>query len=672
MWARTIAGVTSTVAASARAGHRMWLFALVAAALVLGGVVGPIPSAQAESSAPPVRLLVLTSGLIWTDIDARQTPALERLAEQGGVAAMNTTSATERSTQRQGTESVHTGYRGLAKEARRSSGIPTPPQDRLADIPGGVTSLDARSTVDPDALHEALAGDDGLVIVDAGTVAPSGADHRRTLAALDARVETIMAAASGSDGQQPRTILASVAPFAGTDAADSRRIESGHSPVPAHDALQAVIDTGYPGQALTSGATHQSGIIVLTDIAPTLLASHGVDVPASLPGQPIAGVDVPDPQRLALDRTLAASDVIDGEAIALGAWLLPTGLAALALLIPAIARRPHLAAVLRALGSVAPLALAVGLFAGAVPWWRSAHPTLALVGVVVGGSAVIAALVLSGPWRRHRFGPAGVCAAVVAAGILLESATGSHFQVASPLGAQPITGGRYYGLSNHLFGMVLAASLMALCCLFTVVTSPRARVTATLVSGSAVAAVCVAPSMGADFGSMLVTLPIFGLLALLVAGIRLRVWHVLALGIGGVVVVLGVSYLDWLRPPADRTHLGRFIEDLISGNLLTVIVRKLSQNIGMATGYVGLGIIVLLAIALSVLVLAPRRFHLQRLAALDAEHPVAHRVRMVLVAGGWMGYAVNDTGPVLIAAMLGIWLCLLPVVLPDPAPARVR
>ena len=79
-----------------------------------------------------------------------------------------------------------------------------------------------------------------------------------------------------------------------------------------------------------------------------------------------------------------------------------------------------------------------------------------------------------------------------------------------------------------------------------------------------------------------------------------------------------------------------------------------------------------LAIALSVLILAPRRFHLQRLAALDVEHPVVHRVRIVLVAGGWMGYAVNDTGPVLIAAMLGIWLCLLPVVLPDPSPACVR
>jgi hypothetical protein len=32
-----------------------------------------------------------------------------------------------------------------------------------------------------------------------------------------------------------------------------------------------------------------------------------------------------------------------------------------------------------------------------------------------------------------------------------------------------------------------------------------------------------------------------------------------------------------------------------------------------------------------------------------------------------VGYAVNDTGPVLVAAMLGIWLALLPAIFPDPA-----
>lgn len=68
--------------------------------------------------------------------------------------------------------------------------------------------------------------------------------------------------------------------------------------------------------------------------------------------------------------------------------------------------------------------------------------------------------------------------------------------------------------------MVLAAALMALLCLFAIVRTPRARVLWTVAVGALVAIVCVAPSMGADFGSMLATIPTFGLLALLVSGIR--------------------------------------------------------------------------------------------------------------------------------------------------------
>src|SRR5699024_1890566 len=83
-----------------------------------------------------------------------------------------------------------------------------------------------------------------------------------------------------------------------------------------------------------------------------------------------------------------------------------------------------------------PLALPVGMFASVVPWWRADHPALALTGVIWAGSALLSVLVLAGPWRRHRFGPAGVSAALVAGLLLGEAATGSKFQLASPLAAQ--------------------------------------------------------------------------------------------------------------------------------------------------------------------------------------------------------------------------------------------
>lgn len=638
----------------------MLLVSMLGALGLLGGLaVTAAPGARADGPTEPVRLVLATAGLHWDDITPEGTPNLQCLADRSGAGAMNTSSTSVISTKRQGMETLRTGYRGLAADAPRSAGIPTPATDQWEQLP--VPTLEA---ADPSEVSDALASD-AIVLIDVGSV-PGRHDERRAkaLSRLDDTVGEVLDAAGGCGAATlPRTLLVSVA---ATDPEHPENVEQPGSVASRTAGLQVATDSAYPGEALTSGATKQTGVVVLTDVLPTILTSYDTTADGLIPGQPFRGTEHDDPQQLALDRSEAARTVDRATVPALGSWFVPGAIGIVILLVPPLARRPRLAAVGRALATIAPLALPVGLFASLVPWWRADSPALALTGVVWAGSALLSALVLAGPWRRHRVGPVGVSAALVAVLLLGESATGSRFQLSSPLGAQPISGGRFYGLSNHLFGLVLAATLMALLCLFAVVRTRRARVLWTVGVGAVVAAVCVAPSMGADFGSMLATLPVFGLLALLVSGVRLRLWHVLALGAGGAATVLGVSFLDWLRPAEDRTHLGRFIDELLSGELVSVVVRKLAQNIGMTFGYPALGAIMLLALVASVALLMPGRLHWRRLEALDAEHPVAHRVRVALVAGTWVGYAVNDTGPVLVAAMVGVWLAYLPAVLPEP------
>ena len=636
--------------------------------LVLGVLLsGPSP-ARADGPDEPVGLVIVTSGLGWEDVSPEATPTLQCLADRSGLGAMNTTSTTVVSTQRQGVETLRTGYRGLAEEAPRTSGIPTPPTDQWEQLPVDVTTLNLggsgaeASGADGTDVAEALGAGD-LVEVIAPSLPENGDPARAdALTALDGTVAAVLEELGGCEAAGlPRTLLVSVA---ATDPEDPAEVERTGAVASRTVGLQVVMDTAFPGQTLTSGATKQTGVVVLTDVLPTILGSHDASADGLIPGQPLRGVDHDDPQQLALDRSLAAAEVDAATVPALGSWLALGVIGLVMILVPPLARRPRVRAIGRALAAVAPLALPVGLFASLVPWWRSENPTLALTGVVWGGCLLLSAIVLGGPWRRHPFGPVGVSAALIAVLMLGESATGSRFQLSSPLGSQPISGGRFYGLSNHLFGMVLAAAMMALLCLFTVLATARARTLWTLVVGGLVAAVCVAPSMGADFGSMLATVPAFGLLALLVSGIRLRVWHVLALGAGGGAAVLGVSFVDWLRPAEDRTHLGRFIDELLSGELLTVIIRKLAQNVAMTTGYPALLVVMILALLASVAVLMPRILRWRSLAALDQQHPTAYAVRLCLVVGTWVGYLVNDTGPVLVASIFGIWLALLPAVLP--------
>ena len=661
------------------------LLTVLLGALLGALLVGLSPAAQADgpdAPADPVRLVIATAGLNWEDISAETTPNLQCLADRSGAGAMNTTSSSVVSTKRQGMETLHTGYRGLAEKAPRTAGIPTPPTDQWEQLPVETVEVDAGGDADStgasdttgdaevgdaaSAISDAL-GTDAIVEVDVGSVPDHGDPGRaQALAALDERVGTVLDAAGGCGAEDlPRTLLVSVA---ATDPVDPDEMERTGVVASRTVGLQVALDSAFPGQALTSGATKQNGVVVLTDVLPTILDSYDVTADGPVPGQPLRGSDHEDPQQLALDRSQAAAQVDAATIPALGSWFALGVIGIVIMLVPSLARRPRLAAVGRTLAAIAPLALPVGLCASIIPWWRAENTTLALTGVVWGGCVLLTAIALAGPWRRHRLGPLGISAALVAAVILGESATGSRFQLGSPLGAQPISGGRFYGLSNHLFGMVLAAALMALLCLFAAVRTPRARVVWTLVVGAIVAAVCVAPSMGADFGSMLATIPAFGLLALLVSGIRPRIWHVLALCVAGAVAVLGVSFLDWLRPPEQRTHLGRFIDELLGGDLISVIVRKLAQNIAMTTGYWALAVLMVLAIAASIAILMPRRLHWHRLAALDDLHPASYAVRVALVVGTWVGYAVNDTGPVLVAAIFGIWLAFLPAALPAPRP----
>lgn len=623
----------------------------------------------------PVQLVIATAGLGWEDVSAEATPALQCLADRSGLGAMNTSSSTVTSTFRQGQESLHTGYRGLAALAPRAAGIPDA-EDQWEQLPVGTVRVDAHEDGRQQRPSRALSADDlaqlgqgledgDIVEVDLDGLPPRGEDGRdAALQSLDAQVGQVLDAAGGCDaGNLPRTLLVSVA---ATDPADPDAAENTGPMASRTAGLQVAMDSGSPGTALTSGATKQNGIVVLTDVLPTILSSHGAEASRLIPGQPIRGIEHSDPQQLAADRTLAAAHVDSSSVLALGSWAAPGVLGVLMLLIPPLARRPRLAAAARALATVAPLALPAGLFASLLPWWRGEHPTLALTGTVWAGAALLSVIVLAGPWRRSRFGPVGVMGALLAGLMLLESATGSRFQLSSPLGAQPISGGRFYGLSNHMFGLVLAGSLVALLCLFTRVRTPRARMLWTLGAGIVVAVVSVTPSLGADFGSVIVTVPTFGLLTLLVSGRRVRLWHVLGLGVAAAALVLGVSFLDWLRPAEERSHLGRFIDELLSGELVSVVVRKLAQNIGMSLDYAGLTVLLLIAIAASVAILMPGRLRLRRLQALDDAHPAARSVRIALVLGTWAGYAGNDTGPVLVAAIFGVWLAALPAVLPDP------
>jgi hypothetical protein len=245
-----------------------------------------------------------------------------------------------------------------------------------------------------------------------------------------------------------------------------------------------------------------------------------------------------------------------------------------------------------ATASVAAAALPVATYlAGLVPWERSGSPALALHAAVAVADLAVVALAVLGPWRRRRLGPPLAVLGVTFLTLVADVLTGSPMELDGLLGYDAIVAGRFTGYGNLTFGLLAVSALGVTAAAATWLgrrAGPaRARtVTAATVVGVGLLTVTVigAPGLGRDFGGVLAALPGFLLLAMLLTGVRVTVVRLAAVLVAAVLAVTAVAVLDWRRPPEVRTHLGRFVEQVLTGEAWTVVSRKAQANLDILLG----------------------------------------------------------------------------------------
>lgn len=143
------------------------------------------------------------------------------------------------------------------------------------------------------------------------------------------------------------------------------------------------------------------------------------------------------------------------------------------------------------------------------------------------------------------------------------------------------------------------------------------------------------------------------------AGVRItrRRVGLLAAGTAGVMVALSV--LDWLRPAGSRTHLGRFVQSVISGQALPTVQRKAIAELTLLAQ--PLSLLVPLAAVIVVAGLArPERFGLHPLRLAYRRCPALVPGLQALGVLLLIGVVLNDSGAV-IPAVSG--LVALPLLL---------
>ena len=433
----------------------------------------------------------------------------------------------------------------------------------------------------------------------------------------------------------------------------------------------------FAGTLLTSGSTRQSGLVQSTDVTPTLLAALGLSAEApDLGGSPLAVTPGPasalDRLHLLLRSAQHSLQVtMVSSAYTTYLVLVQAALFLAAAIVLTRAGRPRgtpLRPALRAL-QVSSLALAAApaasFLTGLVPWWTAGSPTAAFWLDLFAWIAAITALALVGPWHRHVLGPAGTVAAITVLVLVLDSVTGSTLVVDSPMGAHRILAARFYGLSNQAFALLTSAGLLLAAVVANALLQRGRRWLATAAVaaiGLVITVVDGAPGLGSDFGGPPALILGFAILTLVVSGTKVTWRRLLVIAAAIVVVVGGFAVVDFMRPAADRTHIGRFLASSLDGGLWDIVYRKLSVNLRVLTSWRYL----LLAIGgalLTWVVVAGPRFRRGSGGPLGTNSPLAGLqeavplLRPTVAAIGValaLGFVMNDSGIVVPATGIAV------------------
>lgn len=697
-----MSGVMSGAAAATHAVPRATAAAHGAEAGARTGATaraGAAAGTGARTGAPAGRVaLIGVPGLMWSDITPAGTPNLWRLAGRSALGSLSVRTVGNVTCPYDGWLTVSAGVRSAVGARcgapplpeKRGEGAVVPEFSWLWEVrdqqyagalgqalhdarrctmavgPGAALALaDRRGGVDVYAGTPGEVADWGrcdVVAVDIDDlVTPYIKDDRISTQPEALAPEARRAAARAADGK-----LGAVLPRLGNATILLAGL-SDHGSVP-HLRAALLSSPGLTdGRALSLGgrSTHRDDMVILPDLTATILGAAAVPAPAAVIGAPAethpAGGTLGERA-----GTLRAADV-GGQTIRDMTGVFFTSLAALQVAFYVVAflllrrhrglRTVRIAAV--ALASIPASTYLVNL----TPWARTAQPTLTLVAGIVALAALLSVVALTGPWRRTVLGPPSVVAGVTAAVLLGDLLTGTPLQLNSVMGYTGVVGARYYGLGNIPFALLATAVLLVTTAVADrLVRAGRKTAAVGLVAALGGFAMLLDgwPGVGSDFGGVIAFVPGIAVAALIVAGRRVSIVKLGAFCVAGGVAVMAIAYLDYLRPPASQTHLGRFAGQVFDGTFLPVISRKLGA---MLHTLISPNLMPVVIAAFAFLVFALLRPG----AASAGVLPVAFERAPMLKAGllgalvsGVVGMLVNDSG----AAVLSMALALaVPLVL---------
>ena len=662
---------------------------LVVVGLLLA--VGAGPAAAAPAPGPQRVVLVDVPGLLAAQIDPATTPTLWALAGRSGLGSLSVRSVRSSTCPVDGWLTVGAGRRagasldptGACTDPAAAAGVLVQPSTDPAapGSPARATGLSALQEWNDTLVYEAALGTLAAGVRAAGgCVAAVGPAAVVGAAAPDGSVDRYLPDLAGPAGAATgcAVTLVGIEPFRPEEArrarlarydadvarvlatADGARvIVAGLSDLDRYPHLHAVLDTGAATAdgtptLLRSSSTRRPGLVQVTDVTTTLLAAAGADLPATTVGSVWqAGAPVTRARALAAlaDADLAAQRqralVAPFFLILIGSQIGLYALAAAAIRKDWGRGRDRFLSVTRWSALTFAAAPGATFLANLYPWWRADHPLAAVIAAVALFDGAVVLLAAAGPWRRSPVGPVGVVAGITALVLGLDVATGSRLQETSLAGYTPLVAGRFYGFGNVAFALFATSALIAAGCVahWLLPRVPRWLALGVPVGlGLLAAVVDGAPFWGSDVGGIISLVPGVFALGVLLSGRRFGLRPMLLAGGLSVTAVSLAGAFDYLRPPGSRTHLGRFVAEVLAGDAGATLRRKASANLDLLTSTPLTLLVPVAVLFLTLVLLRPALSRAPALALTFDRSPAFRAGLLATLLTVVVGFATNDSG----------------------------
>ncbi len=415
--------------------------------------------------------------------------------------------------------------------------------------------------------------------------------------------------------------------------------------------LQVIMISGpaYRSGLLRAPSTRQPGMVVLTDLTPTVLGWRGQPRPAGLPGSQITqaarGALAPAVRGLIGQDTTAQ---VWMSTHAVFYWIYVAADLAVLIGIGLVwwggspARRRRRAALWRVAGTVLGAVPAGSFLASLVPWWLMPHPAIWQYGLTLAWTAVVAAIALGGPWRRDPFGPPGAVALITVLIVGLDVMTGSRLQLGSPFGLSVLEGGRFYGIGGAGVGLYAVCTVIAVAWVGRSLAADRRRALAAAAAVAAFAVIaCGWPQFGAKVGGTIAIVPCCVLLLMAMAGIRITRRRVAVVLVSGLALFAVFALVNYLIPATGQSDIGAFAGNSLHGHSGGLLLRKWNSMVGSVTLSPAVPPVIVL---IGLMLLKPSWFRVRAIPRGYSAEPLLAITLAMMWLVGVLGWFADDSG----------------------------